>query len=108
MASPRERGESAPRTRGGLSDPGEGPGSWTVRARCAADVPPSITFTDVPTRAVAEAAMSFCSSCTVQAQCLEYAQKWKLDGVWGGQLLQDGQVRMRRLRSPSMRPLAMD
>lgn len=106
MASP-ERGESAPRTRGASADPGEGPGSWTARARCAADVPPSIIFTDVPTRAVAEAAMAFCGSCTVQSHCLEYAQKWKLDGVWGGQLLQDGRVRLRRLRSPSVRSLPM-
>lgn len=99
--------ESNPsRARGGWSDPAEGPGPWTARARCAADVPPTIMFTDIPSRAVAQAAMAFCTSCTVQADCLAYAQKWKLDGVWGGQLLQDGQVRLRRLRAPSNPPFS--
>lgn len=93
---------------GGWSEPAEGPGSWAERARCASNVPPSIAFTDVTTRAVAEAAMAFCATCDVQAQCLEYAQKWKLDGVWGGQLLQDGQTRLRRMRAPSTRRFAVD
>jgi len=83
----------------GWPDDAEGPGPWTVRARCASNVPSSIAFTDIPNRAVAEAAIAFCGGCDVRAECLGYAEKYGLDGVWGGQLLQDGRVRVRRLRS---------
>jgi hypothetical protein len=65
-------------------------------------------FTDVPTRAIAEAAMAFCATCPVQVECLDYAQKWKFDGVWGGQLLQDGQVRLRRLRATKPGSIPLD
>jgi hypothetical protein len=75
----------------------EAPGSWAAQARCAQDIPPTIHFTDIQTRAAAAAAIAVCTGCPVQARCLEYAERWGLDGVWGGQLLQDGHIRVRRL-----------
>ncbi len=40
-------------------------------------------------------AKKICSTCKVKTMCLEYGQKTKSMGVWGGQTLYNGNIRKR-------------
>ena len=62
-----------------------------------------VPFTDICTWSAADRAMAICADCPVIAECGEYAKRWRLDGVWGGVLMQGGVPRSRRLRSPSVK-----
>lgn len=40
-------------------------------------------------------AQSLCSACPMKAKCLELGKAEKQTGVWGGQYLKNGQVKLR-------------
>lgn len=49
----------------------------------------------------ADVVAALCERCRVARECLAAGQEWKADGVWGGQVLDDGQVAPVRQRAAS-------
>ena len=58
-------------------------------------------------RVRAAKAKEICGTCPVADQCLEYALKWELDGIWGGKSV-DERNRLRRSRGIRLRKLMTD
>ena len=70
-------------------------GEWVAEARCAQGPPQSLPFTEIETASDATRAIAVCMSCPVRAACLDYGQRSRVDGVWGGVLLRRGRRRRR-------------
>lgn len=43
-------------------------------------------------------AKQVCAQCPLTSRCLQFAQQSRETGVWGGQLLEHGKIRIRPLR----------
>ncbi len=79
-----------------LNDPSDGPLSWQKDALCA-QTDPEAFFPEKG--GSTREAKSVCASCSVQAQCLEYALlNDERFGIWGG-LSERERRRMRRSAS---------
>lgn len=80
----------------------EPPGDWVARAACRGrDV--DSWFPGVGERGVYRAAVAVCESCVVRPACLEYALRWRLNGIWGG-LSERDRKRLRGRVSRAPRP----
>jgi WhiB family redox-sensing transcriptional regulator len=69
------------------------PEPWAEHAACRGLTGISDLFTDASTRAEANQALAVCARCPVRPACLALGRRLRADGVWGGHLLQRGQIR---------------
>jgi hypothetical protein len=58
--------------------------AWMLRARCRDAAPHIASLFHSSERPAQEIAKLMCSACGVRADCLEYATRHKLLGIWGG------------------------
>lgn len=60
---------------------------WSYRGLCRGrdEAEPNLFFPDGPEDPNIDRAKSICAACVVQAQCLDYAFRFKIEaGIWGG------------------------
>ncbi|GAA1401408.1 WhiB family transcriptional regulator [Kitasatospora putterlickiae] len=74
--------------------------NWRESARCRGTDPelffPIGSGTSLPTLAQNDAAKAVCGRCPVSRQCLEWALKAPVEGVWGGTTEAERRVMRRR------------